>query len=229
MKFFKHLISLFYPRLCASCGTTLDDSEEVLCLTCYYTLPETNFHLIKDNPIAKLFWGKFQFQNASSYYYFSKKSNVQKLIHKLKYKGRKEIGVFLGKEYGKILRKSDLFNSVDLIIPVPLYKTKEKKRGYNQSKFFALGISESLGISCNFESLIRIKPTESQTGKKLSERWENVHGKFICKNPEQLKGKHVLLVDDVITSGSTIEASSKALIEIQDIKISIAAIAYAGI
>jgi ComF family protein len=229
MKIFEYLTSLFYPSVCAACGTNLGKSEEVLCLTCSYSLPETNFHLINDNPVAKLFWGRIPFENASAYYYFSQKSKVQKLIHKLKYRGRKDIGIYLGKEYGKILKKCNQFNSVNMVIPVPLYKKKERKRGFNQSKMFALGLSKSMGIEYDFESLIRTKNTESQTGKKRQERMENVLGKFTCKDIEHLKGKHVLLVDDVITSGSTIEASAKALLAVPDIRISIAGIAFAGI
>lgn len=229
MRIFKHFISLFYPKVCASCGINLDDDEDIICLTCFYSLPETNFHLLKDNSLSKLFWGRFEFENATAYFYYSKKGMVQKLLHRLKYRGYKEIGVYLGREYGKILKKCDLYKTVDLIIPVPLHRNKERKRGYNQSKFFAIGLSETMGIPYNFEVLYRISHTESQTGKKRSERWDNVKDKFISKNAEQLRGHHVLLVDDVITTGATIEASAKALALIPDVKISIAVIGFAGI
>lgn len=229
MSIFKDFISLFYPDICASCGTILNRDEEILCLECIYSLPETNFHLFKDNPLEKLFWGKVNIESAVSFYYYSKKGKIQNIIHRLKYKGHKEIGIYLGKQYGNILKMSENFKSLDLIIPVPLHKHKQMKRGYNQAEYFAKGLSISMNIPFDNNILFRIKPSESQTYKKRYERWKNVNEIFELKDSAQLKGKHVLLVDDVITTGSTIESSAKTLLTVPDIKLSVASIAFAGL
>ena len=227
---FGDFISIFYPRICAACQNILDKDEDVLCLECNYSLPETNFHLHKGNPVEQLFWGKINIETAVAFYFYSKKGKVQKLIHTLKYHGHKEVGIFIGKEYGKILKATDAFKTIDVIIPVPLYKKKEMRRGYNQSEYFAKGLSEAMNKPVDLKSILRIRDTETQTKKKGYEKYLNVQGAFKAINPDtsELKDKHVLLVDDVITKGSTIEESAKALSGIQGIKISVAAIAFAG-
>jgi ComF family protein len=229
MSIFKHFISLFYPDLCASCGNSLNTDEEILCLECMYSLPETNFHLYEGNSLEKLFWGKMFIESAVSYYYYSKKGKVQNMIHQLKYHGHKEIGVYLGKQYGKILLSSSKYNIPDLIIPVPLHRDKQRKRGYNQSEYFAKGLSDSINIPYYTDILFRSVPSKSQTYQKRYERWKNVMDIFDINNSELINGKHILLVDDVITTGSTIEASAKPLLSVPGIKLSIASIAFAGI
>jgi ComF family protein len=228
MRFFKDLFSLFYPNECAICGNSLHRNEKCLCLECFYSMPETNYHLTRDNMLTKLFWGKIPLESAAAFYYFSKGGKVQKLIHKMKYKGHKEIGEYLGTAYGAILSKSEFFRNIDVILPVPLYKKKERKRGYNQSTWFARGLSQSMKIPFNDTELHRIRHSDTQTNKNRYERWKNVKEIFVVRNSEQLEGKHILLVDDVITTGATIEASAKALLSIPNVKLSVAAIAFAG-
>ncbi len=228
MSIFDDFISLVYPRVCMACGNNLYKHEEVICTLCLYHLPKTNFHLEKDNPISKLFWGRVNIETAAACYYFNKGDNLQHLIHKFKYKRQKEIGAFIGKIYGIELKKSPLFSNVDIVVPVPLHPRKEKKRGYNQSEIFGKAIAESMNAVLYADVLYRTTASETQTKKSRYRRWENVKEIFALKNQELLRGKHVLLVDDVITTGATIEACAQILSQIPDIKISIVTMACAN-
>lgn len=220
---------LFYPRICSACNSMLYKHEEVICTKCLYELPKTNFNLSDKNIVAQIFWGRFPFESAGAYYFFRKGSKVQHLLHQLKYKNSPEIGVRIGQLYGM-----DLYNSgctiPDLIIPIPLHPKKEIIRGYNQSERFAEGLSQSLNIPVDTTNFIRNTFTETQTKKSRFDRWNNVKDIFICVNPELFRDKHILLVDDVITTGSTIESSVQKLLSYGhlNIKISIAAMAVAS-
>lgn len=225
--FFNDFISLFYPRACMACGKNLMRYENCICTFCLYHLPRTNFHGEKENPVTKLFWGKINIEAAAACFYFYKKGKVQQLMHQLKYKGHKEIGSFIGRLYGKELLQIPAFNSVNYIIPVPLHPKKEKIRGYNQSEMFALGLSESMKVPVDTHSLIKSTSTETQTKKSRFSRWENVKEVFTLQNTERFKNKHILLVDDVITTGATIESCVIKLQQSEGIKISIASMAYA--
>ncbi len=220
--------SLIYPKICVACGKSLFKKEYCICTYCTYHLSKTNYHLLTNNPIEKIFWGRVNIYSAASYYNFGKGGKVQHLIHQLKYKGQKDIGVTIGTLYGHELRKSEKFKSIDAIIPVPLHPKKQKKRGYNQSDFFAEGLSKSMKVQTDFISLFRAYESETQTKKSRFNRWKNVESIFQIKNAEALKGKHILLVDDVITTGATIEACAQALLTIPDTKVSVATIAYAN-
>jgi ComF family protein len=219
------LLWLLFPELCASCGRPLFRGEECICTFCRYKLPKTHFHLVRENPVVKHFWGKIPVAHATSYYHFSKGEKVQKLIHQLKYKGREDVGVFIGKSMG-IELKSWMENS-DLIIPVPLHAQRLKKRGYNQSECFANGLAKGSGIEVNIRSLIRDKATETQTAKHRFERYTNMENVFSVKEPAAIYGKNILLVDDVITTGSTLIACAEKLLEAGCGRINIAAIAAA--
>ena len=221
------ILSLFYPRVCLACGNSLFKNEEILCFSCVYKLPKTNFHLEEDNAVARQFWGKINFSSAASFYYFTKGSKVQHLVHQLKYKGYKEIGFHVGKLYGPELLKSPGFKSVTSVIPVPLHPRKLAKRGYNQAEWFARGLAESMKINLDVETLIRAQASETQTRKSRFNRWENVKEIFRVNDPLRQAGKHVLLVDDVITTGSTLEAAGHELFRIPGISISVASIACA--
>ncbi len=227
MKFLHDLILLFYPNVCILCGNTLFKNEQTVCTLCIYKLPKTNFHLVQNNPVNKIFWGRVNIQHASSFLYFRKKGMVQKLIHTFKYKNRKDIGILLGKLYGHELRESKLFDDVECIIPVPLHKKKLLERGYNQSLLFAYGLKESMDVEVLDDILYRKKHSATQTRKGRFERWENVEAIFELKNTEKIQNKHILLVDDVITTGATLEACVQILKQVSDLKVSIATIAYA--
>jgi len=218
--------NLIFPKLCNACSEPLLKGEKVVCTKCLTTLPKTNFHLDNQNSVFKVFWGRTDIKMAASFYYFSKKGKVQQLLHGLKYKGAKEIGQFIGKIYGFELKQSPYFKKIDFIIPVPLHPKKFKKRGYNQSEYFAQGLSNTMNISVNTNCLIRNMNSETQTKKSRYNRWENVGEIFEIKDEQTIKNKSVLLVDDVITTGATIEACAKVLSE-KGCKVYIASIACA--
>jgi ComF family protein len=225
----KDLLSLVFPSVCAACGRSLYSSEDCVCTICHYKLPQTDFHKQPDNPVAKLFWGRVPLQGAASYYSFSKGGKVQKLVHQLKYRGKKEIGVTLGRFYGSELRQSAAFADVHTIVPVPLFADKLKKRGYNQSESFAQGLARSMDLPLDTRSLQRIRPSETQTKRTRFERWKNVENIFSVLNEEKLQGRHILLADDVVTTGATLEACAQALLKLPDTRVSIATIAFAAI
>lgn len=218
-------ITLIYPKICFSCGRALLKKEDCICTLCLFNLPKTNFYNEKDNPVEKIFWGRIKIESACSCFYFNKGSNVQKLIHRFKYKGNIEIGIFAGKYLGYFLRDSELYQDIDLIIPVPLHPKRKKKRGFNQSEIIGLGLSEAMGVEIDSKSLYRKLESDTQTNKNKQERWDNVKEIFGLKNLEKLENKHMLLVDDVITTGSTIESCTKVLLNAKGAKVSIATIA----
>jgi ComF family protein len=221
-------VSLFFPVVCVSCGKSLYKNENNICTYCLYHLPKSNFHLTNDNPVAKIFWGRINIQSAASFYAFNKGGKVQQLIHQLKYKGQQEVGVSLGKLYGYELRNSVDFKSVDLIIPVPLHTKRQRKRGYNQSACFAEGLAKTLHRPVDLSVLFRSAASETQTKKSRFTRWKNVESIFYTRNEQQVAHKHILLVDDVITTGATLEACAQTLLKIEGVKVSIATIAYAS-
>lgn len=223
----KDFVSLIFPEVCLSCGKSLFKNEHCICTYCLYHLPKTNYHLKPENPVAMLFWGRANIHSAASCYSFAKGSKVQHLIHQLKYRGKKQAGITIGKFYGKELLESEQFNSIDVIIPVPLHSKKKRKRGYNQSDLFAEGLSMSMNIEFKTDILIRVAASGTQTKKSRFSRWKNVESVFEVLNEESLKGKHILLVDDVVTTGSTLEACAQSIFKIPDTKVSIATIAFA--
>lgn len=229
MKFrlFHYLTELLFPRLCVTCGDKLIEQEHWICLHCLHHLPRTNFHLERENPVAHLFYGKVRIEFATSFFYFTKGSAFQSLIHQLKYKGMKELGAEMGKHFGIELLQSPDFCSVDMICPVPLHPRKEKKRGYNQSWWIASGIASQMKLPLSADNLKRVTFTETQTRKSRFERWQNVEGIFELTNPEAFSGKHILLVDDVVTTGATLEACAQAILLATDARVSIATLATA--
>ena len=229
MKYVSDFISLIFPRICTGCGNSLWKNEEGLCRFCEYHLPKTNFHHEIENPVTRLFWGRVTLETGAAFLYFNKGGRVQRLVHQLKYKGRKDIGVYLGDLYGQSLKYAPRFNSADAIIPVPLHKKKYMQRGYNQSEQFAIGLAGSMNIPVNKHLLVRTKATDTQTRKSRFSRYQNVKEIFRVNTPQEWKGKHLLLVDDVITTGATLESCILALNTIPDVRISVACIATAMI
>jgi len=218
---------LFFPRTCQACGHVLYKQEKVLCTKCLYHLPKTNFWHHADNPVAEIFWGRVELNAAASFLFFNKSGKVQHLMHNLKYRGKKQIGPFMGELIGKELKKSKQYQTVDMVLPVPLHPDKLTKRGYNQSALIAKGIAQSMKIPVYTDLLIKTKNTESQTKKSRYERWQNVSRVFKLQNPSLIKNKHILLVDDVITTGATIEACAQVLLHEENVTVSVFSLAYA--
>lgn len=225
--FINDFLSLFFPASCQICNAVLSKNEKLICTNCLGHLPYTQWHKDETNPLHSVFWGKIPIVGATAMFYFHKDNNVQKLMHQFKYKGIRELGFYIGKRYGAQLKEANPFKEVDFIIPIPLHPKKLKTRGYNQSDIFANGLSKAMKVDVLTDLLYRKVASETQTRKSKIERWENVKAIFDVRNPEELMGKHILLVDDVITTGSTMEACAHVLLEIPDIKISVAAIAAA--
>lgn len=221
----EYMVELFYPRVCMACGKSLINVEDVLCTFCELKLPKTNYHLWHENPVKQIFDGRAEVHSSAVRYHYKKGSNVQNLLHNFKYRGNSSIGVKIGSDYGKELMLSPDFKTVDYIIPVPLHFKKLKLRGFNQSERFAFGLSQTMNGSMEINNLIRNVHTSTQTRKSRWDRWMNVSSIFELKNPDKLRGKHILLVDDVITTGSTIEACLNVMSKVEGVKMSVAAIA----
>ncbi len=220
------LISLFFPRLCQACGSGLATGERVVCTSCLYHLPRIRTRNGQDNAVARHFWGKVRVGAAAAFLQFNKGKRVQRLVYNLKYRKRKDIGVFIGHLFGTELCRLDGFQRVDAIIPVPLHPARQRSRGFNQSVCFADGMSRALGVPVDNQLLCRNRPTESQTRKHRFERWQNVHDVFTpLKRPAN---RHFLVVDDVITTGSTTAACAEALLSLPGARVSVAAMAYAN-
>ncbi len=219
-------LSLWFPNLCAACAAKLYHNEKVICSRCLHALPKTNFHRDKENPVASLFWGRVKIEHATAFYYFSKGSRFRKLIHKLKYEGQHEIGYELGLHFGASLKDS-WFSKSTCIVPVPLHPSKERKRGYNQSEMIARGMSDSLGIPLIIKNLVRDLASSTQTRKSRYDRWQNVENIFSVRNREKFSGEQILLVDDVITTGSTIEACANELLKADNTNVGVASLAVA--
>lgn len=220
-------VRLVFPSRCFACGRALVLKEEIICIGCYFNLPRTNFHLYEDNPVARIFWCRADIIAATSFLFFNKGGNVQKLMHQLKYNARIEIGIFLGQLFGNELKQSPLFQDIDMIIPVPLHIKKLRTRGFNQSEVIAQGICQSMNIEVHEGILVRKIFTSTQTKKSRYSRWENVAGKFEIRNKDCIVGKHLLLVDDVLTTGATLEACAEEILKIDNVKLSVATLAYA--
>lgn len=226
--FFSAFWNLFFPKNCSACGSPLIAGEKMVCLKCIVNLPRTHFHRIAENPAYQRFLGRIPIQNAVSFLYFTQGGLTQHLIHEMKYAGKKEIGYELGSLFAaELCNEADWLKDIDYLIPVPLHPKKEWKRGYNQAEHIASGLSEVTGIPILKNQLIKTKNTESQTHKTAMERIENVQGAFRLIHPEVFERSHVLLIDDVLTTGATLEAAAMAMLKAGEIKVSLATLAIA--
>lgn len=221
---FLHLI---YPNLCNGCGSDQLSNKSSLCLRCLDALPPTNYEKYPANPVEKIFWGRLPVINATAQFYFTKESLMQRLLHLFKYKGAKDLGLQLGRLMGFQIKASGRFD-VDALIPLPLFSKRERMRGYNQAMVLCEGMAEIMDIPILPNMISRPEYTETQTVKGRLERWKNMEGKFLLKNPDGISGKHILLVDDVVTTGSTLEACGNEILKAQELQLSICTLCIAG-
>lgn len=224
---FHDTVHLFYPHVCLGCGSDLLQENNLICLRCITDLPHTNYAQHAANPIEQLFWGRVPLVAAHSEFYFAKESIVQTLIHQLKYKGNQEVGIYLGTLMANSLLNSNRFKNIDYLVPIPLYPDKERKRGYNQAAVICKGMSEVMNVPVLIGNVNRRRFTETQTKKHRAERWENVADSFVIKDKGKMIGKSVLLVDDVITTGATLEACCQSILEVDQVQISLATLSTA--
>ena len=217
---------LLFPHLCDGCGTDIIGTGNCLCLRCLHELPQTHFEILPGNPVEKRFYGRLPLLNATSNYFFTKNSLAAHLVYEIKYKGNRELGWQMGIQLGESIKKAGRFN-VDLLIPLPLFPAREKKRGYNQSLLLCEGMARRLPLPILSKTIIRDHHTDSQTRKGRVERWQNMEGKFRLIDPESIRGKHILLVDDVMTTGATLESCGLELLKSPGSSISIATLCMA--
>lgn len=227
MNILSDIRDFFFPRICVCCGKLLFSQEEGLCVSCMSSLPLTGIRNTPENEMERLFWGIFPIERATSLYYYARGGSVSKILHGMKYYGRKRLCGQMGRVIATELSNTGFFDGIDCIIPVPLHKSRLRDRGYNQSEMLAKGISELTSIPVITDALVRTHNNATQTHKSASERWENAEGLFkITRNAYSLHSKHLLLVDDVLTTGATISSCIDALKTVESVKISIVTLAW---
>lgn len=226
--FIDDLLGLFYPHVCLICGNSLAGNERILCSGCNYHLPRTRFHDDPENPVARSFWGRVNLVSATAFLYFRRGGMTQTLLHNLKYKGVKDIGIYLGEEFGRELLKTETFSNVDGVIPIPLHPKKHRKRGYNQSEVIARGICSVTGAELMLKMVARKVHSSTQTRKGRFERWQNVENIFAVEKKASLSGRRILVVDDVITTGATMEACLQALSAAGNVSLYAGAVAFSS-
>lgn len=224
MKWISDLLDLILPRYCAVCGTILSPGEQDLCLNCLYQMPRID--CLRMQEIEKLFWGIVPVERAASYIYYQKGSPYNNLLHRIKYKNHPEVATRLATAAARELQEGGFFDGIDAIVPLPLSKKKECKRGYNQCDYIAQGLTEISGIPIVKGCVKRTIANETQTHKSREERWKNVEGIFSITTPETLQGKHILLIDDVLTTGATIASCAKSIKAIPNTRVSLFTLAY---
>jgi ComF family protein len=220
------LLHLFIPHHCAGCGSDIMSRQQVLCMHCINRLPVTGFHMHAGNPVEKIFWGRMPVIDAACYLYYSKDSLLQHIVRELKYRGNKELGLFMGRKMGEALLQTHRFQNISALVPLPLFAARERKRGYNQALVLCKGIAQVLSLPVLDKVIRRHTSSETQTNKNRINRWLNMQGKFELLQPDAIAGKHILLVDDVITTGATLEACGQELLTAPHTRLSIMTMAY---
>ena len=222
------LLHLAFPLVCEGCGSDQIDKAHLLCIRCEASLPKTNFHLYPGIPVEKIFWGRLPVTHASSLFYFTKESMIQQLMHSFKYRANKGLGMYLGKLMGSALADTNRYAAIDALLPLPLFPEKERARGFNQAAVLCEGISSVLHKPVLYEVVKRTFHTETQTKKNRAERWKNMEGRFLVVNPAAVEGRHILLVDDVLTTGATLEACGKEIFNSANLQLSIATLCFSS-
>lgn len=222
------LLHLLFPHVCEGCGTDVVQPDHYLCLHCHANLPATDFHLYPNNPVEKIFWGRIAVTHATAQYYFARHAVMQTLMHGLKYRGNKDLGLYLGRLMGHAFAASNRFRFVDALVPLPLHPAKERKRGYNQAAVLCEGIADVLAKPVLKHAVVRTEQTDSQTKKNRVQRWANMERKFELAKPGAVAGKHLLLVDDVVTTGATLESCGAELLSGNNVQLSIATLCYSS-
>lgn len=222
------LLHVAFPQVCAGCGTDVVGNDQPLCLRCVDALPQTHFEQYDSNPAANVFWGRLPLAQATAHYYFTKGALLQRLMHQFKYRGNKALGFYLGRLMGTALVRAHRFQSIDALVPLPLFPAKERARGYNQATVLCNGIADVFQKPVLHKSVVRTMSTESQTKKSRIDRWQNMEGRFEITGAAGLSGKHLLLVDDVVTTGATLEACGRALLAVDGMQLSIATLCIAS-
>lgn len=227
VEWLKNLFDAIFPERCAVCGGALERGEQTICTSCRWDMPLTDYWSVHENFVVERLAGRVPFAEASALMFFRRDSHYRRLIHRMKYSARRDVATMLGEIYGRYLAQSELYRNIEIIVPVPLHYTKFIKRGYNQSEFFARGIAQAMGVKVEARAVRRIRKTRTQARLRGSaERVRNVQGAFVVTHPERLVGRGVLVVDDVLTTGATIEATALAIIRAcPDTRLSLGAIA----
>ena len=220
-------LSLLLPRYCIVCGRALVEGEECLCTLCNIDLPRTGYHLCPGNPVEQAFWGRVPVERATSYFFYRKGSDYCRILYRMKYGGERHTCEAMGRMAAAELEPSGFFEGVDCLLPVPLHADKQRRRGYNQSEWLARGVSAVTGIPVEAAWIVRRQDNETQTKKTVFERWTNVEGIFSLRAEDGLRGRHVLLVDDVLTTGATGVACASVLAGVEGIRISVLTLAVA--
>lgn len=221
------VLHLLFPHVCSGCGNDILNKESVLCMRCIDAMPETNFEIHPNNPVEKMYWGRLPLIGGTAQFYFTKESLMQHLMHQFKYKNNSDLGLQLGRIMGDQIQKSGRFK-VDALIPLPLFPVKEKRRGYNQATLLCKGMAESMNVPVFETAIIRPQHTETQTKKGRIERWKNMEGKFVLQDPDAIANKYLLLVDDIVTTGATLEACGNELLKAENVRLSLATLCVAS-
>lgn len=223
-----NFVRLFFPRTCVVCGGGLGEKEDFICINCQAHLPRVSDCVSEESEVSRLFWGKVPLIRVASYFYYTKGSDYCHILHQLKYNNNKEIGEMMGRYMATEMLSSSFFDGIDLIIPVPLHKKKQRSRGYNQCEWIAKGISMVTKIPINTSGMVREVHNSTQTKKSSYERWENVQDVFVVASPGDFVGKHVLLIDDVLTTGATLCSCALVLKKLDGVEVSVLTLAVAG-